>query len=190
MTSVINNQDATISQLVVPEGIGVADNSSPSLTPYFGALAVDPTNPTAVFVGTGSAWSAVGGGISNAGADVIAVSLTASGNGGTTITGNLTVQTITTGSVEMALYQFDITSGNDQTVTGSVIWATASGALPASVRPIATLVTNSYIIFGTTTFSYAGSITISHTGTLQIQYPGTNDVLALYSTGGSYCIAN
>lgn len=56
MTSEINDQACTIQTLVLPSGVGIASNSSSSLTPILGSLATDVSKPGSIFIGNGSSW--------------------------------------------------------------------------------------------------------------------------------------
>lgn len=60
MSSIIDNQSVQIQQLLSPKGVGVATNSSPSLTALAGSLAYDTTTPGSLYVGNGSTWVASG----------------------------------------------------------------------------------------------------------------------------------
>ena len=60
MSSEINDQVASVQTIVLPQVIGAALNSSPSLPPTFGSLCVDPTTLGSMYFGTGTAWKNAG----------------------------------------------------------------------------------------------------------------------------------
>lgn len=170
MTSIINNENATVSQLLAPEGIGIHNNSSPSLTPYLGSLAVDPVSTSSLYFGNGSTWlnAAAGNGISQTTIFSTSVTLTASGQ--PSLTGSLycismTIQGTTTFMVRLSI---------DATIavtSGAVVWASGS-VVPMFYSPAFTqYFANS--VYGATSLGTFVTFYITSSGALNIQYAST-----------------
>lgn len=65
MSTIINTQSVTVEQLITPIGVGIHNNSSPSLLPYAASLAYDEVIPGSLFVGNGVSWVNVADGSAN-----------------------------------------------------------------------------------------------------------------------------
>lgn len=92
MSSEIDNQSANINILSLPVSIGANNNTSPSLPPTRGSLAIDTSggSSSTMYLGTGSSWVGITGAAGGAG-DVIGPA--------SSVTGDVAIFSDTTGKV-------------------------------------------------------------------------------------------
>lgn len=158
MSTIIDNQNVSLNQIVLPLGTGILTNTSPSLPPILGSVAMDVTDTNHAYIGSGSVWWPLSGGVTSAtGAKVTNITLTSAGQ--PSVTGcTLNVQAITSGSGGVSTQvMLSLTINNASiAVTGLGTWATPIGVIPVNFRPAvntifplfqtASLDTNNYII--------------------------------------------
>lgn len=129
--SIINGQSAIVQKITPPAGVNILSNSSPSLTPSVGSLALDVTTPGSLYVGNGSSWLSAP--TSNVTATVGPFNMTLGGQ--PSFTGcTMTFSTVTAGGVNFKLFSLDI--HQSQTTTGSGTWTSPSSTIPAAYQPL------------------------------------------------------
>lgn len=185
MSSIINGQRATIQQLITPEGINIA-TGPPSLTPYSGALAYDPTTIAggSLFIGTGSDWLNVAGGSGISGISTsVSVLLTASGQ--PNITGTLYLQRLTIGTISMVYFQ--LTLNEAITITNGTTWA-QSAVVPSGYIPLQTSgFANVIQVTGGNLTAASSYMTIDTAGDIFMGL-GTMGTVILVSVSGNYIV--
>lgn len=65
MSSQINNQTVAVQKFFIPIGTGIANNTSPSLTPTSGGIAYDRTTPGILYIADGTNWVGTSGSTDN-----------------------------------------------------------------------------------------------------------------------------
>lgn len=159
MTSEINNQFVYVERLIPPQGVNVATNSSPSLTPTSGALAWDKSVNSStynnLYLGTGTNWVAIPSSLTRL---TSTFSMTSSGQ--PSFTGcTLSLETVTVGSIMMKLVSLNI----NQTITasGSGVWSSPAATVPATFSPTAPVAV-SYTVFLPCYISIGGTPNITY----------------------------
>lgn len=168
MTSQINTQVATVERMVVPTGSGMVNNVSPSIPPIFGSLAVDPTNDSNLYMGDGTVWRNVSGGVRNV-QSYTASNISLSLAGQPTLTNcTINIQEFTTGaSGNVKQVILSLAVNRSITTTSAGDWASAAGVIPLAYRPASAL------YFPCTIFT-AGGIVNSY---FEINSSGTGSII-------------
>jgi hypothetical protein len=187
MTSIINNQQATIDQLITPLVVGIT-TISPSLVPYSGALGWDKTTPDDLYLGNGSAWIPISasGGITVTDAVVGPFFMTSAGN--PTLTVLLRLQKIVSATVAMVHWTLTVNTGIVATVPA--VWVSPPAEVPAGYIPAVTFI---YPIFTSVDGSFQSGnsiLQIDNTGLISLiinfNYPASSVQFASY--GGNYSL--
>lgn len=187
MSSEINNQPVTIEQIVVPLGVNIATNASPSLTPINGALAQDVSKPGSLFIGNGTNWEAVfGGGSGNSDAYILNITMT-SGNGSPSFTGcTLYLQKYVDANSGFKMASFQLTVNNTSVgATTPNNWVSSAAVIPADFMPGVNLYFPTYCIQGTTVISGSTSCIIGSAGfvTLSVTASATANTAFIQASG-------
>lgn len=184
MSSQINTQVATVQRILAPSATGIKTNSSPSIPADHGSLAVDITDANHLYVGDGTNWRNVSGGIDSVTVvDAPGQSIVLAGQP-SLMNCHLTIQAITIGTT----IQVSLSIFINQTInsTGAGDWLTAPGIIPVGLRPSGPL------FFPYTMLSTAGLVTTyfevnpSNSGVVLIHSPSAAGDITFYSLSCVY----
>lgn len=178
--SIINNQDAIISQLIPPSGVGLRDNTDASLVAYVGSLATDEEDPGSLFIGNGAAWVNVSNGNS---IDLAITNFTLTGsNSQPNLTATMYIQQITFQLTTVNYFTLVISNSINVTV-GTSDWSNTSAIIGEPFTPNGT-----YIYPFPTNFGSANAYLYLSPGEILIQLttPGATGTTSFYNCTGSY----
>lgn len=184
MASEIGNQFKTAQRIVLPVGINIASNTSPSLPAINGSLAMDAANPGIVYVGNGDDWADITSqdGYVNSSFHMAGIGMTS--NSQPAISNMiLDIGMITTpvnNMINLSLYlaqSVTITSGPAQ-------YTTASAVVPVAFRPAVNLNFPYYNLQSST--NATNFFTIQSNGFITLSISASSGIVALYSAGCVY----
>lgn len=135
MSTIIDNQNVSLNQIVLPIGTGIASNTSSSLTPLLGSLAIDASD-SKIYSGSGLLWSSISNGVTSAASySVNNVNFDLAGQTG--ISGKVTLTYISAAGNVGAQVMLSVDINSSITVTTIGNWASAANIIPVLYRPSA-----------------------------------------------------
>lgn len=176
MSTIIDNQNVSLNQMIIPIGTGIQSNTSPSLAPIKGSVAMDVNDTDHAYIGNGTTWFQMAGGISSAtGAKVTNITLTSAGQ--PSIPGcTLNVQAISSGATGVSTQvMLSLTVNNASIlVTGLGTWSTPIGVIPANFRPAESCLFPALLTASLAPDNYISSyFAITSAGTINLYSPAT-----------------
>jgi hypothetical protein len=131
--SQFDGQEYSIQQLVVPLGVGIASNTSPSIAPVSGSLAQDATHPGSLYVGTGSAWQAT----SSASTPNVITGFTMTNSGGQPSLTNcsLVLQNLGSGTFAQTVFTLVLNQQITSNATGTFTWNSVNALFSVPYLP-------------------------------------------------------
>lgn len=191
-SSIINSEASTIQQAVVPQGVNLISNSSPTLPAITGALALDVTSSGQLLMGNGTHWTIVA---SQGGFTGSSNLISGAGNHFASAGSNpdigivaITLQLITLSG--QSLVYFDITCDASSAGATTPDTFTANIAIPSAYHPVNGKQFPVFITNNTTPIS--ASLVLNTAGTFIINFytTATGANLNVVNMSGVYSLSN